>query len=185
MDIEIKPLSTDVIDDFLYFFDKIGFVDNPDWASCYCQFYHFNGSREDWLKTTKEQNRDASIELIRSGKMKGFIAYVEGKPIGWCNANSRENYLNLPYTSDRKNKGISLVCFLISHHHRRAGIAKMLLRYACQYYKNNGYDYIEVYPRKNVSSDAHNYHGPYSLFISEGFSIISELEQFYVMQKDL
>ncbi|MFX0180999.1 MAG: GNAT family N-acetyltransferase, partial [Candidatus Hodarchaeota archaeon] len=75
MDIIIKALQPDLIDDFLNFFDNIGFVDNPDWAGCYCQFYHVEGSRKKWAERTKEQNRDSSKALITSGKMKGFLAY--------------------------------------------------------------------------------------------------------------
>jgi hypothetical protein len=34
MKIEIKPLSVDVLDDFLFFFDNIEFHDHPEWAVC-------------------------------------------------------------------------------------------------------------------------------------------------------
>ena len=30
MNIEIKPLHPDLIDDYLYFFDNVGFTDNPE-----------------------------------------------------------------------------------------------------------------------------------------------------------
>jgi hypothetical protein len=60
MNIEIKALEPPLIDDFLYFFDEIGFADNPNWSSCYCQYYHFDGSRSEWSNRTKKQNRDAS-----------------------------------------------------------------------------------------------------------------------------
>ncbi|MFW9947874.1 MAG: GNAT family N-acetyltransferase [Candidatus Odinarchaeota archaeon] len=187
MDLTIKPLSSDLLDDFLNFFDNIGFVDNPDWADCYCQFYHIEGSREKWAKRTKEQNRNSSKALITSGKMKGFLAYSNGKPIGWCNANSKENYSYLLYKDESNNekKIAAVVCFLISPSYRNKGIARLLLKQVCEYYKSKKYDYIESYPVKNGKSDAHNYHGPYSLFLSEGFSVFKELKTIYVMRKNL
>lgn len=187
MDIIIRPLTSDLIEDFLYFFDNIGFVDNPDWAGCYCQFYHIEGSRKNWAKRTKEQNRNSSKALIASGKMKGFLAYLEGKPIGWCNANSKENYSYVLFEdeSNNKKKIAAIVCFLIDPSYRKKGIAKLLLKEVCEYYKNKKYDYIESYPVKNVKSDAHNYHGPYSLYFSEGFSVFKELKTIYVMRKKL
>jgi len=77
MELEIKPLEPDLLDDFLYYFDNIGFADNPDWSVCYCHFYHFAGSIKEWEKRTGEENRNASIGLIRSGKMHGFLAYLD------------------------------------------------------------------------------------------------------------
>ena len=92
MEITVKPISEELIDDFLYYFDEVGFADNPEWSVCYCHYYHYNGNNKKWGKRTGEQNRNASIELIKSGKMQGFLAYSNGKPIGWCNVNSRENF---------------------------------------------------------------------------------------------
>lgn len=187
MDIIIRPLTSDLMEDFLHFFDNIGFVNNPDWAGCYCQFYHTEGSRKKWAKRSKEQNRNSSKALITSGKMKGFLAYLDGKPIGWCNANSKDNYSYVLFEDEANNekKVAAVVCFLIAPSIRNKGIARLLLKKACEYYKDKKYDYIESYPVKKDKSDTHNYHGPYSLFISEGFSIFKELKGIYVMRKAL
>jgi len=187
MDLVIKALGPNLIEDFLYFFDEVGFVDNPNWASCYCHYYHFNGSREDWINRTKTQNRNASKTLILSGKMNGFLAYSYEKPIGWCNVNSRDHYAYLPFKDsfNEEKKIAAIVCFLIAPNQRKKGIARRLLREACKYYRINNYDYLEAYPVKEGKTDAHHYHGPYSLFLSEGFSVFKELENFYVMRKTL
>ena len=36
MNIEIKKLTADLLDDWLYFFDNTAFSDNDNWAGCYC-----------------------------------------------------------------------------------------------------------------------------------------------------
>ena len=46
MNIEIKPLTKDLRNDYLYFFDHIIFDENPDRAKCYCYDYHFLGDVE-------------------------------------------------------------------------------------------------------------------------------------------
>ena len=187
MDLIIKTLKPDLLDDFLYFFDEKAFVDNPNWASCYCQFYHFAGLRKEWSKRTREQNRKSSIELISSGKMQGFLAYENNIPVGWCNVNSKRNYSFIPFKEnlDDQTKVASIVCFLIDPSHRKSGIAKKLLQEAYQYYRDKKYDYIESYPVKGDKSDTNNYHGPYSLYLSEGFSLYKELSKIYVMRKNL
>lgn len=189
MEITIKPLSPEILDDWLYFFEKIGFADNPDWAGCYCHFYHFPGSIKKWKKQSAKQNRTASIDLIRSGEMHGFLAYLNDKPVGWCNINKRDKYAKKIYkddSSDSPEKKIAgIVCFLIAHTNRRQGIARNILKYAISHYKQKNYDIIESYPRKGELSDAHSYRGPISLYKSEGFTIHKELKEIYIMRKCL
>ncbi len=186
MEINIKPLTPENIEDFLYFFDNIGFTDNPDWAGCYCHFYHFSGNIKEWGERSNEQNRNASMELIRVKKMNGLIAYLDEKPVGWCNVNSKDKFAKILYEESSKVKTASIVCFVVAPSHRRQGIAKKLLKFACSFSQNNGYDLIEAYPRKvEKLSEAHSYHGPLSLYKSEGFSIYKELKDYYVVHKKL
>src|SRR5258708_15639517 len=35
-EIVVHPVTSDRLDDWAYFFDHDGFVDNPAWAACYC-----------------------------------------------------------------------------------------------------------------------------------------------------
>jgi hypothetical protein len=39
MTVTINPLTAELLDDFVCFFDQVAFTDNPDWASCYCYYY--------------------------------------------------------------------------------------------------------------------------------------------------
>lgn len=186
MDIKIKSLTPDILEDFLYFFENVGFSDNPDWATCYCHFYHFAGKNKKFFKRTAEENRNTSKELILTGKMNGLIAYLDEKPVGWCNVNSKDNYAKIPYEEKSKAKIASLICFVVAPSHRKQGIARKLLRFACSSSQNNGYDLIEVYPQKGEElSDAHSYRGPISLYLSERFSIYKEFKDYYVMRKEL
>jgi ribosomal protein S18 acetylase RimI-like enzyme len=184
LDIDIKALTPEFVDDFLFYFDNVAFSDNPDWASCYCHFYHFKGKINDFSRRTAEDNRESSKELILSGNMNGFIAYHDNEPVGWCNVNSKQKYAKIPFEEESPEKIVSLVCFIIAPSYRKRGIARKLLRYACSSSKDKGYDLFEVYPRKGKSlSDAHSYRGPISLYTSEGFSIYKEFKDYYVMRK--
>lgn len=189
MDIIIKPLSPDLLDDFVYYFDNIAFSDNPDWATCYCHFYHFPGTNKQFFKRTKEENRNASKNLIIAGKMNGLIAFLDDKPVGWCNVNLKENYARIPYkeeTSDSDKNIASIICFIIAPPYRKQGVARKLLKYACSLSKDKGYDLIEAYPRRGKElSDAHSYRGPFLLYKSEGFFTYKEFEDYYVMRKNL
>jgi len=185
----VKPLSPELIDDFLYYFDEIGFSNNPDWSGCYCYFHYCPGSTQDWMARTKKQNREASKSLILSRKLNGFLAYDNDTPIGWINVDLKENYLKLPIDKEIEGsiKGTiaSIVCFLIAPTYRKKGIARKLLQESIKQLKNKGIKIIESYPRVGDLSDAHSYHGPFSLYKAEGFKVVKELENIYVMQKIL
>ena len=189
LEIIVKPLSPQLIKDFLHFFDKVAFTDNPDWSGCYCQFYHFPGSMKEWGEITKKQNRNASEKLILEEKMNGLLAYVNDQPVGWCNVNSKKNYSKILYEDefeeDANDKIASIVCFVISPRFRKKGIARLLLQKAIINLRENGFKWLESYPRKGELSDAHSYHGPVSLFSSEGFFVVNETDVSMVMLRNL
>lgn len=187
MRIETRALSPDTLEDFLHFFDEIAFKDNPDWAWCYCQFFHFGGSDRQWLERDARCNRESAIELTKSGEMTGLLAYSEANPIGWCNFGSKEKYLRLQRDErlwpSLDGKGASIVCFLIASSFRGRGIAKSLLQQACETCWREDFDWIEAYPHKDADSPAKNYHGPLDLYVSEGFSVSRDLEDLTIMLK--
>lgn len=82
----VKELNPSLRDDFLLFFDTVAFADNPDWSDCYCSAYHFTNNKG------KTEARRESSNLIEEDRMHGFLAYDNGKPVGWCNATSRSSY---------------------------------------------------------------------------------------------
>jgi len=189
MNIEIKPLTPELIGDFLHYFDEVGFSNNLDWSGCYCYFHHFPGSIEEWLNRTKEENRADSKKSVLSGVTNGFLAYEDGNPIGWINTDLKENYVKVPYEEEinpsKEGKVASIVCILIAPLHRRKGIAKQLLKNVMVKLKENGIKIVEAYPRIGDLSDAHQYHGPLSLYQSEGFLIVKKLKGMVVVQKEL
>lgn len=186
MDITVKPLTPDLLDDYLFFFDNMVFTENPDWSKCYCYSFHFIGADEQW---NKKENRESVVRLICEDKMKGYLAYFNEIPIGWCNANNRNNYQRLKKIyeiDDKSNEKIcSIVCFLISPEFRRKGIAKILLDKIIIDYSHKDYDYLEAYSVKGDLSCEKNYKGPLSLYEKNNFRIIKEFDNYYVVRREL
>ena len=86
---EIRPLTPERRDDWLRFFDRDAFMDNPMWADCYCMFYRFSGTNEEWEHRTAKENREDQSQAIRGGEVSGLLAYVDDKPVAWCHAAPR------------------------------------------------------------------------------------------------
>ena len=87
--VEIHPLSPARLADFLAFFDGEAFTDNPKWSFCYCQCFYDDHSKVHWASRTAAENRECASQRIAQGRMQGFLAYHEGRVIGWCNAAGR------------------------------------------------------------------------------------------------
>lgn len=186
MEITIKPLSGDVLDDYLFFFDHIEFSENPDWSKCYCYSFHFTGPPETWQK---ERNRAAVSKLINNGKMKGYLAYFGDTPVGWCNVNARKNYPRLPHTYKIVDPGtekiLSVVCFVIRPEYRNQGISNLLLEQVIEDHSFRFFDYLEAYPANRESSCERNYKGPFRLYQKKGFFVLQEYDEYSIVRKSL
>ena len=185
MDIEIKSLTKDLKDDYLYLFDNMVHKENPDWSKCYCNDYHFLGDVE---TCTREISREMIIDRINVNELHGYLVFENNKPIGWCNANNRLNYQRLlrdfELIDNTDDKACSIVCFLIHPDYRRQGISQKLLEKIIKDYSNIDYDYLEAYPRKGKSGE-NNFKGPMELYKRNDFQMHKEYDYYYVMRKRL
>jgi len=186
MNIEIKRLNKEILNDYLSFFDNFVFDDHPDWKNCYCYSYHFVGTAKEW--NIEGRNRQKAIELISNGLMRGYLAYMNDKPIGWVNANDKNNYERLKLFkeigTDENTKTCSVVCFVISPDYRRKGVATKLLERVCEDYKTDGYKYVEAYPDNYAISNEENFNGPKSLYEKNGFKIYKELKDYNIVRRE-
>jgi ribosomal protein S18 acetylase RimI-like enzyme len=171
----IRELTPDLLPDYLRFFDGEAFSDNPDWAGCYCYFHHAPHNLRNWEERTAAENRAAVSALIRSGRMSGYLAYRNGRPVGWCNAPRRSQVTTLAEEGDSQADDIgAIVCFIVAKPYRRRGVARALLDAACDGFQRRGLKAVEAYPNRNAREEAGNYHGTLSMFLRAGFIILSE-----------
>ena len=164
MNLSIRKLTVELLDDWLFYFDKDAFSDNDEWCGCYCMCYHWNNAlqkKRAWNcdKDCSEYNREQAIDFIKSGRMQGYLAYVDNEVVGWCNANDKKAYDNVNFNfadevPDNGEKIKSIVCFSVSPKYRGCGVATALLKYVCEDAKNDGFDFVEAYPFKRNENHA-------------------------------
>jgi len=186
MEITIKALKPELLDDYLSLFDNMIFTDNPGWSACYCLSFHFVGTNEQW---NKEENRTSVIKYINESRLTGYLAYSDNKPIGWCNVNNRLNYQRLlkyyNLIDNPSDKVCSIVCFTINPDFRRKGVAQKLLEQICADYSNQDYDYIEAYPGKGNLSCESQYKGPIEMYEKFDFKIHKELDDYFIVRRKI
>jgi ribosomal protein S18 acetylase RimI-like enzyme len=198
MNIEIMKLTPDLVDDYVIFFDTTPHNEKYR-TKCYCVWWcNEDGDGKDF--STKTARRDYAIECVKGDKIQGYLAYHDNKVVGWCNANTKSDCLmckgwrgiNGPRRGfipvEEPNSGIkikSVFCFAVAPKTRRSGIASQLLARVCRDAAEDGFDYVEAYPDKEVTAKSENYVGYAEMYKRMGFVAFHETNRKLVMRKSL
>jgi ribosomal protein S18 acetylase RimI-like enzyme len=184
-------------DDFLGFFDHqrgAAFADNPEWAKCYCHYYHVPKAIT-WSTLDGAANRVAMTARIDAGEMDGFLAYAGDEVVGWLNAQPWHKLrhacarldIAAPDLDVPAHEAAAVVCFVVAPAWRRRGVARELLEAALSSFIQRGVRVVDAFPWKSGDSNkpTDHYHGPLSLFIAAGFSVLREKQDMTVVRKHL
>jgi len=196
MQISVRKLKPELLEDFLHFFDKEAFSDFPDWSGCYCGFYETAGESWDAGPDAGPIHRKEKADRIKAGESTGLLAYVDGRVVGWCNAQPRSSFPNMRRYSvvvDGPSEPIgSIMCFLVAPGFRGKGVCASLLNSACDVFRSEGLGVAEGYPTTNPPKRdwetpwaEENYKGPLSVYLKNGFAIHKQLERFAIVRRKL
>jgi ribosomal protein S18 acetylase RimI-like enzyme len=172
-DLVLRPLDERTLPDLLHFFEGPAFADHPAWRSCYCHFPHADHATIRWADRTAAQNRSATCERVREGRMHGWLAYAGDDVVGWCNAGPRELIAGLFDDPEPLADRIgAIACFVVAPDHRGQGLATTLLRRACERLAEQGFEWAEAYPREAAEGAGANHHGPLAMYRRAGFEVV-------------
>lgn len=124
------------------------FGENGACGGCWCMTWRLK--RSEFEKQKGPGNKRALKHLVESGRPPGVIAYVEGRPAGWCAVAPREQYpvlgrsRTLAPVDDQPVWSIS--CFFIAREFRGQGVTRPLLEGAAKFAKTQGAKVVEGYP---------------------------------------
>jgi GNAT superfamily N-acetyltransferase len=175
--------ARDRVAEVLDFFDHDAFADNPGWASCYCRCHHVPA--EGWGDRPAARNRDELDAGLRNREMTGFVATVDGRVAGWCNASRRAT---LPAHRDgtpSDEQTAAVVCFVVAPPYRGHGVARELLATTLDELRASGASAVEAYPIREPANGAAAYHGTVGMFDAAGFEITRDDEHGIVMRRTL
>ena len=143
-------------------------------GGCWCMYWRLR--RTEFEQMSGEGNHQALKSIVESGEVPGILAYLQGKPIGWCSVAPRQNFSALERSRILKpvddQPVWSVVCFFTAKPYRRQGLTVQLLRAAVNYARRGGAKIVEGYPvdpRQKSSPDVFVYTGLSSAFEKAGF----------------
>lgn len=195
MNIIIKPLTPELSADYFDFFENRAFTDDTPYR-CYCQPYQMTKEQEKAVfdkvdgPDVGRVARKVAERQINSGALKGYLAFVEGVAIGWCNANNKSNYPIESCTGARfyapaEKHEKAVVCFEIAPEFRGKGVATALLTCVCEDAKAEGCIAVEGFPVMRAERYEWDCTGPIRLYEKVGFVKVAEQDGFVVMRKEL
>jgi GNAT superfamily N-acetyltransferase len=188
MDVSVRELTPALLPRWLAFFDGPAFADNPDWGSCYCRCFRFDGGLDAWdAACASGENRREMSAAIAAGRVSGALAFDGEAPVGWVQFGSRTDFRHPAIAAcpvDDADAVGSIVCFVVAATHRRRGVAGALLRAACDALARRGLSIAEAYPDRDGAE--HRFMcGPLEMYAAEGFAAFRELPKRVVLRKRL
>ena len=192
MEIEIKRLTPELADDYVHFFDITPHDAYVDAHKCYCVCWCAD-DYEGKDFSTAQKRRAAAHAYVQQDILQGYLAYHNGTPVGWMNANVKADCLkccswrmfmkDVPIDLSEKIK--SVFCFVVTPPFQRQGIASRLLEQVIQDASADGFDAVEAYPNKSFQSIAADFMGPADLYRKHGFETVGEISEKYIVRKKL
>jgi GNAT superfamily N-acetyltransferase len=181
MNIIIKPLTPELKTDYFDFFENRAFTDDSPYR-CYCQAYQMSKEQHqaayDNIDVAEigRASRNIAEQQIDSGVLHGYLAYVDGISIGWCNANDRANYPAEPQFD---------VPFYAPAENREKGVATALVQRVVDDAKADGYLAVVGFPVARDKRYEWDFLGPIRLYEKAGFVEVARREDKIVMRKTL
>jgi GNAT superfamily N-acetyltransferase len=186
-EVAIHDVTPDRLADYQTFFDHDAFRDFPSWQACYCMAPYQTGD-EDPEPTAAENRREMSAKITRSTVV-ALLAYVDGKPVGWCNYGETTWFAGLKKRFELKPaeaEGVgSIACFVIAAPYRGHGVATRLLAAAMDRMRDRGVRVVEAYPAKDIDSPQSSFRGPLSMYLKAGFQSYRETGPYQIVRKTL
>ena len=165
----IKEMKPEHKSDWFDFFDNKAFSDHEDWKGCYCTGPFTPRIKE--YENANRKRRDYATWLMEKGMMRGYLAYEDGKVVGWCNVNDKSVFSKYNNIQTDEENVISITCFVIQKEYRGKGIAQKILDKIIADTKMNHKNIIEAYPRPNSRTEYGNFHGPAAMYAKNGFKL--------------
>jgi ribosomal protein S18 acetylase RimI-like enzyme len=195
MDITIKPLTPGLSNDYFDFFENRAFTDDSPYR-CYCQLFQMT---KEQMKTEFDKvdgpeaglvARKIAERQINLGILRGYLAFVDGVSIGWCNANDKANFpiescTGASFHAPAEKREKAVVCFEIAPEFRQKGVATALLRQVVADAKAENYIAVEGFPVVRGERYEWDNTGPIRLYERVGFTKVIEQDGFCIMRKEL
>ena len=167
MDLRLERLTKDREADFLALMGR-----DEHGGQCWCSAW-WVPTWDEYVAQTPEQHRGVRDGLFARDVHDGYLAYVDGAPVGWVQAGPRDDLPKIAETfslaPDPDAWAIS--CFMVLRPYRGQGVAHRVFAAAIDDIRARGAGAVEGYPLHGTGHAAEEvWTGPESLYVAAGFT---------------
>jgi GNAT superfamily N-acetyltransferase len=157
-------------------------------SRCQCQRYKLQ-PRESFASFPAEERafrlrQQTDCGHPESRTTSGLVAYLDGRPVGWCAVEPRTAYTGLlrnnrvPWLGreeDRADDSVwAVTCLFVRAGFRRRGVSRVLARAAVDFARERGARALEGYPMTTTNAIAEELHvGTVAAFAEAGLTEVS------------
>jgi len=192
--IHVEPLGEERLAGLIALFEACA-------VTCFCRYWHFTGTKNDWLDRCANRPEENQAELRSSvlahdPAMRGLVA-VDSEAnvvVGWMKLAARshlQKLRSLPvYRSldlGQEASTFSIGCMLVHPDARGGGVARALVEAAPPIARSWGAAAIEAYPRRSTDQlyPEEVWQGPENLFKGAGFEPVHDVGPYPVYRRKL
>ena len=145
--VTIHPVTAERWDDLAQVFGP-----NGARGSCWCVEWRLTSG--EFSRSAPPERRETLQNLVMRGEPVGLLAYLDGRPVGWCSVAPVSQYgrlvrsKTLPYPEEPG--AWALTCFFMRAGFRRQGLSKALLKAAIDYVQPAGAPALYAYPHRTA-----------------------------------
>jgi GNAT superfamily N-acetyltransferase len=167
MEVEVVRLDERLEDEFFAVHSE---ANECGWCCCVAWWV---SSWEGFGDRTAAENRALREELFRRGEHDGYLARIDGRPVGWCQVGLRDRLVKLV-----RQMGLApspgtyaITCFQVDPRYRRRGVASSLLAGILEDLRSRGVRRVEAFPRRGDDlAPGELWTGPVEIYERQGFS---------------
>lgn len=165
----VRPLTPDLWSALEDLFGKNGACNG-----CWCMYWRIGA---DYRKRSRNANRAAFRNIVKSGPPPGLLAFDGDVAVGWCQLTPRDAlpWLEKSWRFRRVDETPvwALSCFYIRIGYRRRGVTAALIRAALREAKRAKAPALEAYPLDAARTPSASGTGYASTFARVGFKIVA------------
>jgi GNAT superfamily N-acetyltransferase len=167
----VHPLTADRWADLEALFGPRGAFEG-----CWCMYWRLKG--EEFGRLRGPRAREALRELAGREPAPGLLAYLDGRPAGWCAVGPREAFGRAQRSAalrpvDDEPGCWAVPCFFVDRAARGAGIARALLEAAAAHAAASGARLLEGFPVEPPVGAEAAYRGVPAMFERAGFGEVA------------
>jgi len=167
VELRIERLTKDTEGDFVALMAR-----DEHGARCWCVAW-WVPTWEEYVAHTPEQNREARDDRFALDVHDGYLAYVDGAPVGWMQAGPRDDLPKIAetFSLEPDPEAWAISCFLLLAPYRGQGLGRQLFSDVLDDLRARGVPAVEGYPLHGTGhEDTDVWSGPESLYLDAGFT---------------